>query len=62
MKTRRNTALVAAAGSGRRFGGELPKQFADLRGKPIVVYGLELFERCSLIDEVVLVVAEDYLV
>ena len=62
MKTRRNTALVVAAGGGSRFGGELSKQFADLLGKPIVVYSLELFERCSLIDEVVLVVAEDYLV
>jgi 2-C-methyl-D-erythritol 4-phosphate cytidylyltransferase len=62
MKTRRNTALVVAAGGGNRFGGELPKQFADLSGKPIIVYCLELFERCNLIDEVVLVVAEDYLV
>ncbi len=62
MKTRRNTALVVAAGGGSRFGGERSKQFADLLGKPIAVYGLELFERCSLIDEVVLVVAEDYLV
>ena len=62
MKTRRNTAIVAAAGGGSRFGGEIPKQFTDLLGKPLVVYCLELFERCNLIDEVVLVVAEDYLV
>jgi len=62
MKTRRNTALVVAAGGGSRFGGELPKQFADLLGKPMIAYCLELFERCNLIDEVVLVVAEDYLV
>jgi 2-C-methyl-D-erythritol 4-phosphate cytidylyltransferase len=51
-----------AAGGGSRFGGEIPKQFTDLLGKPLVVYCLELFERCNLIDEVVLVVAEDYLV
>lgn len=62
MKTRRNTAIVTAAGGGSRFGGEVPKQFTDLLGKPLVVYCLELFERCNLIDEVVLVVAEDYLV
>ncbi len=62
MKTRRNTALVVAAGGGSRFGGELPKQFADLSGKPMIMYCLELFERCNLIDEVILVVAEDYLV
>lgn len=62
MKTRRNTAIVVAAGGGSRFGGEIPKQFTDLLGKPLVVYCLELFERCNLIDEVVLVVSEDYLV
>lgn len=62
MKTRRNIALVLAAGTGNRFGGNLPKQFADLSGKQVVMYCLEIFERCNLVDEIVLVVPEDYLV
>jgi 2-C-methyl-D-erythritol 4-phosphate cytidylyltransferase len=62
MKTNRDIALVVAAGTGDRFGGTLPKQFVDLAGKPVVLHCLELFERCDLIDEIVLVVPEDYLV
>jgi 2-C-methyl-D-erythritol 4-phosphate cytidylyltransferase len=61
MKTSRNIAIVVAAGSGSRFGGELPKQFMPLCGKPMVAYSLELFEKSDLIDEVILVVHQDYL-
>jgi 2-C-methyl-D-erythritol 4-phosphate cytidylyltransferase len=61
MKTTRNIAIVVAAGTGSRFGGELPKQFQPLGRKPLVVYSLEFFEKNKLIDEVVLVVAEEYL-
>lgn len=61
MKTTRNIAIVVAAGSGSRLGGELPKQFQKLGDKPMVAYSLELFENNSLIDEVVLVVSSDYL-
>jgi 2-C-methyl-D-erythritol 4-phosphate cytidylyltransferase len=61
MKTTRNIAIVVAAGTGSRFGGELPKQFLQLGRKPMVVHSLELFEKSPLIDEIVLVVAEDYM-
>ena len=36
-------AVVVAAGSGSRIGGEMPKQFLDLGGKPVVAHCLELF-------------------
>ena len=62
MKTRRNMAVIVAAGSGSRMENELPKQFMDLAGKPIAAHSLNLFERCKLIDEVILVVSEDFLV
>ena len=61
MKTRRNMAILVAGGSGSRMDSELPKQFMDLAGKPVAAYSLDLFERCKLIDEVILVVSEDYL-
>lgn len=35
------TAIVVAAGSGSRFGSELPKQFCDLDGKPVVVRAID---------------------
>jgi 2-C-methyl-D-erythritol 4-phosphate cytidylyltransferase len=34
-------ALVAAAGVGRRFGGEAPKQYAMLDGKPVLAHAIE---------------------
>jgi 2-C-methyl-D-erythritol 4-phosphate cytidylyltransferase len=61
MKTIRNIAIVAAAGAGTRFGSELPKQFLPLGNKPMVAHSLELFERSELIDEIILVVPEEYL-
>jgi 2-C-methyl-D-erythritol 4-phosphate cytidylyltransferase len=34
-------ALIAAAGVGRRFGGEAPKQYAMLDGRPVLAHAIE---------------------
>ena len=52
-----NTAIIVAAGSGRRFGGDRPKQFLEIQGKPLLIYTLEKFENCALIGEIILVLA-----
>jgi 2-C-methyl-D-erythritol 4-phosphate cytidylyltransferase len=62
MKTARNIAVVVAGGKGERFGDNLPKQYHALGGRPVITYCLDVFERSDTIDEVVLVVSEDYLV
>jgi 2-C-methyl-D-erythritol 4-phosphate cytidylyltransferase len=62
MKTERNIALLMAAGVGSRMAGKLPKQFMELGGKPMAAHSLDLFERCELIDEIILVVPEERLV
>jgi 2-C-methyl-D-erythritol 4-phosphate cytidylyltransferase len=46
-------AVVVAAGEGRRFGG--PKQFAALRGRPVLDWSLAAFESNPHVDAVVLV-------
>lgn len=38
-------ALVVAAGRGERFGGERPKQYAPLAGKPLLRHSLAALER-----------------
>ena len=53
-------AIIAAAGSGRRF-GDGDKLFAPLAGRPLIAHSLMAFEVCSLIDTVVLVLAEENL-
>ena len=35
------TALIVAAGSGTRLGGDLPKQYRPLGGKPVVRWAVE---------------------
>ncbi len=53
-----NTAIIVAAGSGHRFGGNTPKQFLEIHGKPIIIHTIERFESCELVDDVVLVLAK----
>ena len=39
----RTIAIIVAGGSGTRFGAELPKQFLELGGKPILMRTIEAF-------------------
>ena len=50
------SAVIAAAGSGTRIG--FKKQFADLRGMPVLAYSLRAFQN-SVVDEIVVVTAEE---
>ncbi len=49
----RTAAVIAAGGSGRRFGG--PKQIEILRGKPLLYWSLDAFQNHLDVDEIVLV-------
>jgi len=50
-----NVAIVVAAGKGTRLGGNRPKQFLELGGIPVIIHTLRQFERCSEINEIVIV-------
>jgi 2-C-methyl-D-erythritol 4-phosphate cytidylyltransferase len=52
-----NIAIVVAAGSGTRFGGERPKQFLEIAGKPLLIHTLEKFEHCAGVDRIILVLS-----
>ena len=52
-------ALVLAAGKCSRMKSECPKQFIEICGKPVVAYSLLEFEKCSKIQEIVLVTGQD---
>ncbi len=56
-----NIALVLAGGTGSRVGSELPKQFIEVAGKPIMAYTLETVQADPWIDEIVLVCIAQYL-
>lgn len=54
-KTPFTSAVILAAGSGLRFGGERPKQYVDVCGMPAVIRSALAFAQCELISEIVLV-------
>ncbi len=54
------SAIITAAGAGKRFGDELPKQFMPLNGKPLLFYSVDVLSGSELINEIVLVVPEDW--
>src|SRR5438093_10426440 len=53
------TAIIVAAGEGRRIGGEVPKTYLPVCGRPMVPRTLAQFFSAQAIEEVVLVIAAD---
>ena len=51
--------LVPAAGLGRRMGGQVRKPYLQLKGLPVLVRTLRLFQCHPLVDEILVLVAAD---
>jgi len=58
MKT---IALIVAAGRGVRFGGDVPKQFRLIHDRPLLAWTISQFDKCDCIDEIYIVVGEEFL-
>jgi 2-C-methyl-D-erythritol 4-phosphate cytidylyltransferase len=52
-------AVVPAAGSGRRMGAELPKQYLPLAGRPVITHVLDRLASYPRVRGVLAVLAED---
>ena len=52
----KNVAVILAAGSGSRFGLDIPKQFAKVAGKTILEHTVNTFQVHNKIDEICIVV------
>src|SRR5947208_14536027 len=53
--------IIPAAGSGARFGGEIPKQFRALAGTPVLLRVIERFFTDERVANIVVAVAEPLL-
>ena len=53
-------AVLVAAGRGERLGGDRPKAFAPLRGRPLLAESLERLEASDWIDAIVVVAPEGW--
>ena len=56
-----NIAVVLAAGSGSRIGGDVPKQFIQVKGRLIIEYTLDVFENHPLIDTILVVCKNEFI-
>ena len=54
-------AVIVAAGSGSRMGKDIPKQFLDLAGKPLIYYTVDTFLAAYPDLQIILVVASKYM-
>ncbi len=55
----KHVAIVLSAGKGSRIGGDIPKQYMDLNGKPVLYYSLKTMQE-SFIDEIIIVCADEF--
>ncbi len=55
------TAILLMAGSGARFGTELPKQYQMLGGKRVYQHALARLAKSSLFSQIIVVVAEPFI-
>ncbi len=51
-------AVIVAGGSGTRMGADIPKQFIEVGGKPVLMHTIEAFKRYDSSLQIVLVLPE----
>ena len=57
----KNYVILLAGGVGKRMGTDIPKQFLEVDGKPIIVYSIENFQRNPQIEKIVVVCVKDWI-
>jgi len=56
-----NYAILLSGGVGQRLGSNIPKQYIDCCGKPIIFYSLSALFLNSNVDKMVIVAADDWI-
>lgn len=56
-----NIAIILSGGVGSRMGADIPKQYIEINGKPIVSYCIETFERRNDIGLIIIGAAESWI-
>jgi len=52
------SAVIVAAGKGSRMKMDINKQYVEIGGVPVLARTIQVFEDCSMVDEIVVVVNE----
>ena len=61
MSINNKYAIIVAGGSGQRMGSKIPKQFLEIKGRPILIRTLEAFYQYSSNIQLVLVLPKDHM-
>lgn len=59
MEIKKCTAIVLAAGQGKRMGTQVQKQYLEILGHPVLYYSLQAFQESSYIEEIILVTGQE---
>lgn len=57
----KNHVVLLAGGIGKRMQVQLPKQFLEVEGKPIIVYSIENFQRNLHIEDILIVCVKEWI-
>lgn len=57
----KSVAVIVAGGAGSRMGGDIPKQFLELKGRPVLVHAVEAFTTALPGIELVVVLPASHL-
>ena len=52
--------IIAASGSGLRLGGDMPKQFQPIGGKPILAHTMDAFNRAGIVSKIIVTAPAEY--
>ena len=53
-------AIIPSGGTGKRINTTLPKQYVQFNGKELIAYTLDVFQKCEMIDEIVIPAQKDF--
>ena len=53
--------IIVAAGSGSRFGADIPKQFCLLNGKPVLMHTIERMRQALPKSTIIIVLSNNFI-
>ena len=60
MSAMKYYAIIVAGGSGSRMDSDVPKQFLQLNGRPVLMHTIDVFYSSSLVPEIIVVLSTDF--